>query len=34
MAGQLVKTLKSSNAARFQEAGRKGMREKLMSWPD
>jgi L-seryl-tRNA(Ser) seleniumtransferase len=34
VAGRLVATLKSSNAARFQEAGRKAVREKLMSWPD
>ena len=34
VAGRLVSTLKGSNAARFQEAGRKGMRETLMSWPD
>ena len=29
VAGRLVSTLKSSNAARFQEEGRKGVREKL-----
>jgi L-seryl-tRNA(Ser) seleniumtransferase len=34
VAGRLVATLRASNAARFEEAGRRNLRENLLSWPD
>jgi L-seryl-tRNA(Ser) seleniumtransferase len=34
VAARLETTLKASNAARFQEAGRSSAREKVLSWPD
>jgi L-seryl-tRNA(Ser) seleniumtransferase len=34
VAARLETTLKASNTARFQEAGRSSAREKILSWPD
>ena len=34
VAGRLLATIKASNTARFREAGRGNMREKLLRWPD
>jgi L-seryl-tRNA(Ser) seleniumtransferase len=34
VAGRLLATIKASNTARFREAGRGNLREKLLRWPD
>ncbi|MET0430340.1 MAG: hypothetical protein ABW026_17830, partial [Microvirga sp.] len=34
VAGRLLATIKASNTARFREAGRGTMRERLLGWPD